>query len=215
MNKIIRNILLLLFLISCSKSYSQVFEYGFKIGITMSDIRMTDMPESHVNVDKPDIWRHDFDPRIGFNVSVTAGYYISSNIYLGIEPGYILKGANFSSSESKLDLHYWNLPIILKYKISDGIGIYLGPEFSKLINAELDFDGRIIDLDNFYNDQIEVSVLLGVDYEATKYFGLGIRYNYGLTKVSETKWTDESGNTDSICKENNHYLLFYATLSIK
>jgi len=204
----------ILFLTSSIKNYSQQFEYGIKIGIVISDIRMSDMPESHVNVDKPDIWKHDFDSKLGINISAIVGYHLNPKIYLGLEPGYILKGANFDASESKLDLHYWNLPVILKYMISDRMGIYLGPEFSKLINAELNFDGRTIDMDDFYNDIIEISILMGIDYQPVEYLGFGVRYNYGLTKVSQTKWTDELGNIDSICKENNHYILLYATLSI-
>jgi len=201
-------------LFAASSTFAQSFEYGIKIGVPISDISITNMPDTHINSDKPEIWKHYFYSKVGINVSLIGGYCLSSKIYIGIEPGYILKGANFDASESKLDLHYWNLPVILKYRISDRLGICFGPEFSKLITAELDFDGRIINMDSFY-DKVEASALFGVEYQAIKYFRLGIRYNYGFTKVSETNWFDESGNIYNSCKENNYYLLMYATLSIR
>nr|NQU89141.1 PorT family protein [Bacteroidota bacterium] len=189
--------------------YSQTFDFGFKAGITISDIRMTNMPQNHVNIDKPDIWKHDFASKPGLNLSINGGYHVNQSFYLGVEPGYILKGAKFTSSESKLDLHYLNLPVVLKYKVSNRTGIYLGPEFSVLLKARLDYNGQKIDMTGYYNGKPESSLLMGIDYQATSVIGFGIRYNWGLTKVSETVWTDEQGNLDSKCREYNHYFLIY------
>lgn len=205
-------IVVILCLVTFTGSRAGEYRYGFKIGLPISDIRMTDMPDEHINVDKPDIWRHDFGSKLGVNLSAFGTYQVAPQVYLGIEPGYILKGANFTESSSKLDLHYVNLPVVLKYEISDRVGIHLGPEFSILLKANLDFNGFTIDMKDFYDSGIETSVFLGAEYEAIELLGLGIRYSYGLTKVSETVWTEESGDIDSISKENNYYLLFYAAL---
>lgn len=201
-------------LITSAGIYAADFRWGIKTGITVSEIRMKDMPAEHINVDKPEIWRHDFDPKIGCNISFAGGYDLNSNIYVGIEPGYILKGANFDASNAKLDLHYFNLPVILKYRFSERISIYAGPEFSKLFKATLKFNSSTINMNDFYSSKIETSLFLGTEYQITKNISLGLRYSYGLTTISETEWTDESGFLDSLCKENNYYTLVYLSWEI-
>ena len=186
--------------------YSQNFEYGIKVGLPISCIGYSNRLNTHIHTDKTYDWMHYFKPRIGLNIGLIGRYNISSKISLRIEPGYILKGANFSSSSAKLDLHYWHLPIIGEYKISDNIGIYIGSEFSKLIKANL----GSINLDSFYNEMIETSILMGAERNISKNVGIGVRVNYGLTKVSETKWMDEEGIVYGTVKENNYYTLLYA-----
>lgn len=190
----------------------QKFEFGIKTGPVISNIGLSDLVSHHVNPDKPDIWFHYFTAKVGFNISLNIAYNISSKFFVGFEPGYILKGANFSDSESKLDLHYLNLPMIIQYNIGEKTNIYFGPEFSYLLNAELDFDGDKIDMDNFYNEKTETSIFLGVNYFISNGLGIGIRFNYGLTKVSETVWLDEAGNLIGKTKENNYYSLLYMSI---
>lgn len=189
------------------------FQYGGKIGMTRSDIRMTDMVSNHIDTDKPDIWRHDFIPKLGANASVFGVYQVGPEVYLRAEPGYILKGANFNDDNSKLSLHYLNLPILLKYQFSDRWGLLAGPEFSTLLKANLDVNGVNIDMKEFYDTGIETSVNVGIEYAATEQFWLGLRYSHGLTKVSETTWYDETGDVLGVVKEYNHYWLLYAAFS--
>lgn len=201
-------------LLTFTSAHSQSFDFGAKIGFPVSSIRITDQPQAHISADKPEIWRHFFESKVGFNISALAGYNLSPKIHLGIEPGYIIKGANFDGSDSKLSLHYLNFPVILKFRVSNHIGVLAGPEFSTLLKATLDFDGDNIDMKDFYDDVNEISLNIGVEYLATEKFGFGFRYNHGLTKVSETVWTDELGEIDSICKENNSYILLYSTIHL-
>lgn len=208
-------------LLSAGSAQSQEFDFGAKIGFPISIIRINTNTIDHILGDepeivgdKPEIWSHYRDPRVGFNISVLGGYNISLRFHLGIEPGYIIKGTAFAGADSKLSLHYLNLPVILKYRISDRIGIVAGPEFSTLLKATVKFDGDSIDLKDYYDDRAETSLNIGLEYQATERFGLGLRYNHGLTKVSETEWTNELGELDSIDKEHNHYVLLYSTIHL-
>jgi len=185
--------------------YSQKFDYGVKFGLPISNIDYSNLVDTHIMPDKPYIWMHEFKPKVGFNLSLTGGYSISSKIHIGIEPGYIIKGAKFDQSSQKLDLHYFNLPLLVKYEIFNQARVYLGAEFSKLIKAEL----GSINLDDFYNEKMESSILIGAEYIITKNIILGLRMNNGLTKVSETKWMDEAGTLYGTVKENNYYTLLY------
>lgn len=190
------------------------FRYGGKIGMSRSNIRMADRVTVHIDADKPDIWRHYFTPKIGVNASVFGEYQIGPEFFLRAEPGYILKGAGFSDDASKLSLHYLNLPILVKYQVSDRWGIYAGPEFSTLLKANLDYNGLSIDMKDFYDTGVETSVNVGLEFAATDEFQLGLRYNHGLTKVSETVWYDEAGSVLGAVKEYNDYWLLYAAFAI-
>ena len=210
--KNIYKILITFCLITLSnKGYSQNFEYGIIFGLPVSCIGYSNRLNTHIMPDKPYIWMHYFQPKVGLNFSLVGLYNINEKLTIAIEPGYVLKGANFSSGSSKLDLHYINIPIILKYKTKNDYGFYIGSEFSKLLNAELDFNGTK-NMDSFYNEKIETSILLGIDYRFAKHIELGVRCNYGLTKVSETNWMDESGMIYGTVKENNFYALFYTSI---
>ena len=204
--------ILLIIWISLSPLYCGNIQFGIKGGLIRSDIRMIDMPDSHINLDKPDIWRHDFSAKTGINFSMTAVYSLSGSFQIVAETGYIKKGAGFTSSESKLTLDYWNLPLILKYSLSKSIFIDGGLEFSYLLKARLDDDGTIIKLDESYDNNPEISVILGIERYINKILGMGVRYNFGVTHISRTKWTDELGNIDSICREYNHYLTLYLVI---
>lgn len=212
MRKLIITVTAILCLTAFASAYGGDFQYGVKLGSTLSSIRMTDRVYNHIDPDKPDIWFHYFTHKLGLSFGAFGGLYVSESIYLGIEPGYVIKGANFSDGNAKLNLSYLNLPVIVKYKVSDRIGILAGPEFSTPVTATLDYNGLEIDMKEFYDTGMETSVLLGVEYEATDQFALGLRYSYGLTKISETIWYDETGEVLGAVKEFNEYLLFYLAL---
>ncbi len=201
--------IMILCLTAFNAAYAGDFQYGFKLGTPISNIRLTDRVYEHYDADKPLIWMHYFTPKFGLNFSGFGGYYVTDEIYVGIEPGFIIKGAGFSDENSSLSLQYFNLPILMKYELSDRWRILAGPEFSTLVKASLDYNGLDIDMKEFYDNGVETSVNLGVEYTATDQFWLGVRYNYGLTKVSETLWYNETGDLLGAVKEYNYYWLFY------
>lgn len=211
-NSICKWILLTCCLLASRAGYSQCLEYGMKLGIPISHILIVHATYNHINVDKPEIWKHYFVARPGFNISLRGGYQLNPKVFLGIEPGYILKGIGFDDYNARLFLHYWNLPLLFKYTPSKSLGLCLGPEFALCSGAQLTFEGRDIDMNDFY-EPFETSFFIGVEFKASDNVGLGFRYNIGLTKISETQWSDESGNVLGIDKESNHYFLFYMTLT--
>lgn len=187
------------------------WQYGIKTGIPISNILYTNRVTTHILPDKPYIWMHNFENRTGLNISLNIGYNFGQKIYLGIEPGYLLKGAKFHDYSSNLDLQYINVPLILKYNITDKLRITTGPEFSKLINANL----GSIDLSDFYNERIEVSYFSGIEYRLNEIICLGVRISWGLNKISETRWMDENNMVYGVVGEKSIYLLPYFIYSFK
>lgn len=187
------------------------WQYGIKTGIPISNILYTNRVTTHIMPDKPYIWMHHFNTRAGFNISLNVGYDFRQKFYVGIEPGYLLKGAKFDDYSSSLDLHYINVPITLKYNITDKLCITTGPEFSKLIKADL----GSIDLSYFYNKRIEISYISGIEYRFNENISLGARISLGLNKISETKWMDENDDVYGVVGEKSIYILPYLIYSFK
>ena len=172
------------------------FEYGFKLGLPISTIHLSNLPSAHVNLDKPDIWRHAFTSRVGANISLYGGFYLSRKVHLRIEPGYIKKGAKFDMSNARLDLHYWNLPVVFKYRPSSVLGVCVGPAFSRLAKATLDYDSRQIDMFDSY-EKLEASLLIGLELQTADGFAFGLRDNRGLTKRPATVWRAPAAELDA------------------
>lgn len=67
------------------------------------------------------------------------------------------------------------LPLELKYRLIKKFDIYIGPNFSFLIDKK--------ELDKSFN----LGVALGISYKISSNFLINARYNYGLTKMYNRK----------------------------
>jgi len=73
----------------------------------------------------------------------------------------------------------------------------------------------VTEIDSFNIKKIGISLLPVVEHKLTRFIGLGMRYNHGLTKISKTRWYGEQDRLLGIVKENSYYLLFYTAMRIK
>ena len=199
--------LIILLLLQIVKS--DQIHYAIKTGVPISNILYTNRVTTHIMPDKPYIWMHHFNPRAGFNFALGVDYNLGQKFYVCIEPGYLLKGAKFHDYSSSLDLHYINVPLILKYRVSDNLRLTLGSEFSKLIKANL----GSIDLSDFYNKRIEISCISGFEYRFNENINFGLQLSLGLNKISETKWMDENNVVYGVVGEKSIYILPYLIYS--
>ena len=95
------------------------------------------------------------------------------------------------------NLVYIALPLMGKYYVDENFSIEFGPQLGYMlsgkINNKVTNDGGLSDeiLDNFNaegdfdienTNDLDFGINLGVGYDLTNELGIGIRYNYGLTK---------------------------------
>ena len=192
-------IVLLISIFIISTTYGQNIEFGLKGGLGLSNFCFINTNLSN-----------QYNPIFSYNVSGYFRFKLSDNFGLIAEPGYILKGAENNNSKVKNESSYINAPILLDYLISKKYSIYLGPEFSYLVNNNL------IKPNNYsqHNLGSEFSGTVGINYELSSNFDLGIRYNIGIKSFNGIVYNDKYG-TSQIASGHIYYFQIYGRYKFK
>jgi len=112
-----------------------------------------------------------FDQRTGFNIGLLGHIHRNSQWAVQPELVYSAQGAK------NHNLGYLNLPVLLQYMFDNGFRIQAGPQLGLMVSS---------DNDNAYKP-IDIALSVGVSYVVPSTgFGLDLRYNHGLTDISES-----------------------------
>ena len=136
--------------------------FGIKGGVNFSKLEIPDIHTSN---------------KTGYHLGA---YSLFKFAKIGIQPEFI-----FSQQGAKVDLGHWdakyiNIPVILKLYLAAGFNLQAGPQFGFLNKAEL--NGNSIE-DNIKKS--DVSVGLGLGWDAPIGLKLDARYNMGVTDNSD------------------------------
>ncbi len=116
----------------------------------------------------------------GFVAGVFAGFKVSEKVGVQAELLYSQQGADLDLGE--FDLDYVNVPLILKYFISGGLNLQVGPQFGFLVND--DISGVFGDIaDQINANEFDVAGVVGVGFDFPMGIRLDGRYSFGLTDV--------------------------------
>jgi hypothetical protein len=144
------------------------------------------------------------------------GFYVGAGVNLplgdivSIEPsliytqrGYGLKG-NLTINALKIDalqaratsqMHYIDLPVLLKVKPAGGITLFAGPQVSYLVKNNLRADVAVLgfslvntdlDITNQFN-KFDVGVTGGIGYEFENGFGISAAYERGFNRLDNNE----------------------------
>ena len=154
-------LLLCIVAINCTL-FGQRIDIGIKGGVNFSRLEIPDISTSQ---------------KTGYHLGAYSLFKFGK---LGIQPEFI-----FSQQGSKVDLGHWdvkyvNIPVILKLYLAAGFNLQAGPQFGFLNKAEL--DGNSIE-DNIKKS--DVSIGLGLGWDAPIGLKLDARYNMGVTDNSD------------------------------
>lgn len=158
-----KRIILLLGIVAINYiSFGQRIDIGIKGGVNFSKLEIPDSKTSK---------------KTGYHFGA---YTLFKFGKLGVQPE-----ITFSQQGSKVDLGNWdakyiNIPIILKLYLAGGFNMQAGPQFGFLNKAELDGNSIEDDLKN-----ADVSLGLGLGWDAPLGLKLDARYNLGLTDNSD------------------------------
>ncbi len=120
-----------------------------------------------------------------FNLGVMAEIKISEKF--SFQPELIYSGQGFGSSDSAegtIALNYLNVPLIGKYYVTEKLSLEAGPQIGFLISTK----GGTQD----YEDLIKATdfgVNLGLGYKLDNGLNFGLRYNLGLSNISDVSGT--------------------------
>ena len=128
-----------------------------------------------------------FDKVTGYHFGLLGHIHLNSQWAIQPELVYSNQGAMYS--DTKYNLDYINVPLILQFMFDNGFRLQAGPQLGFLVRAENKDDLNPIDL----------SVGVGMSYvvPATG-FGFDVRYNHGISNISKD---------DAIKSTNNGFQL--------
>jgi opacity protein-like surface antigen len=114
---------------------------------------------------------------------VTANFAISDMFSVQPELLYNLKGTQINEGHDRLDLHYIDLPILLKVN-AEGPYFEAGPQVGYLISAKLGGDTKTR-IETKSLQGLSLGYVAGVGYQLTSGLSLGVRFNGGISSVGK------------------------------
>lgn len=182
---------------------------GVKGGVNFSNMYTEDVDDNNVLT--------------SFNAGLYASIPLTNRLAIQPEFLYSRKGSElvydnaFATGKAKFKLNYIEVPVLLKINIAENFNIHAGPYFAYLINADVTNEtdnGNFNFEESFDNDDFNkfdygLSAGLGFDFNS---FGIGARYNYGLSTVGKER--DILGTSYTLPDGKNSNLSVYLSLNL-
>jgi hypothetical protein len=123
--------------------------------------------------------------KLGLHLGMLAHFHLNKTIGFQPELVYSVEGAKqvYLGKDFNWNFHYLNIPMMIQYMFDNGFRIEAGPQIGFLLKSEIkDASGS----DNYTSKykKINPSIGVGLNYLTYSGFGIGGRYNFGLTNVS-------------------------------
>ena len=119
---------------------------------------------------------------IGLHIGGLASIEVSDLFH--VQPELVFSTQGAKAPGGTLDLDYLNIPVLAKYTIVKGLNIEAGPQFGFLLSAKAkDNAGNSANVSSSFKS-LDLSLALGASYDITKMIGVDVRYNAGLSDIS-------------------------------
>ncbi|MDQ3682595.1 MAG: PorT family protein [Bacteroidota bacterium] len=149
-------------------------KFGLKAGVNISSLNIEDFDEN--------------DTRIGLHIGGLAHIHLGAAEQWALQPElvYSQEGGKIKTSlgTTKVKLDYINIPVMFQYMFNNGFRIEAGPQLGLLVNSKYDADGDEEDADDDFKST-NVSLGFGLSYLSDSGFGIGGRYNLGVSDIGE------------------------------
>lgn len=146
--------------------------------------------------------RSDYTYALGGLGGVTANFALSDLISIQPELLYNLKGTQINNSSDRLDLHYIDLPILVKVN-ADGPYFEAGPQVGYLISAKRGgLNKTRIETKDLQG--LSLGYVAGLGYKLTSGLSLGVRFNGGITSVGK-----DNGEYDQQRNQSFNFVVGY------
>jgi hypothetical protein len=153
--------------------------FGLKGGVNLSQWKIEDAEDDALK------------NRVGFHIGLLSHIHLSDQIGLQPEVQYSLEGTEqeFAGEDFDYKLGYLNVPIMLQYMFDNGFRLEAGPQFGFLLSAEQEGDVNEDIKDLFKPTNVGLGV--GLNYLSHSGFGIGGRYIFGLSDISDVEGSNE------------------------
>lgn len=184
-------------------------KFGVKGGLNMSNLYTEDVDDQNV--------------LLGFNLGLFVEMPITSRVSIQPELLYTTKGAElkynnaFAQGTGKFRLNYIEVPLLLKLNVTKNFDVHFGPYAAYLIDSKItneDANGNInfeedVNEDDLNKLDFGLAAGIGINFDG---FGIGARYNYGLTTVGKERTF--LGQSYTFPDSKNSVLSIFATISL-
>ncbi|HEX2534361.1 MAG TPA: porin family protein [Chitinophagaceae bacterium] len=149
-------------------------QFGLKAGLNLADL-------------KTDFYSNQ-SKKSGFHIGGLAHIHLNRHLAVQPEIVYSQQGTDVhlsSNLDAEMELSYINIPVMIQY-MNRGVRIETGPQVGFLAGSEFDYsDGQEQDIKDKLK-KVDFSWGFGVGYLSPVNFGLGIRYNLGISNINES-----------------------------
>jgi opacity protein-like surface antigen len=130
----------------------------------------------------------EYDPKAGFHAGLIGHIHLTRQWALQPEIVYSAQGAKITNAgvETKFNLGYINLPVLVQYMFDNGFRLQAGPQLGFLMNAESKSNEFSTDIkDNLQT--VDLALGFGGGYvNPSTGLGIDLRYNVGLSNINES-----------------------------
>lgn len=129
----------------------------------------------------------EYDSKVGFHAGLIGHIHLTRQFAVQPELVYSLQGAKYTNGgvESKLNLGYINIPVLLQYMFDNGFRLQAGPQVGFMLNAKTEIDDVKTDVKDAFKT-VDLGLGFGAGYVTTSGFGIDARYNLGLSDITES-----------------------------
>jgi hypothetical protein len=189
--------LMLMFFMVPNSLYAQNLSYGIKGGLNLSTLTVADADDSNIIP--------------GFHAGLFADIFVADKVSIGPEIHFSTKGVkatydanllglNLATGETRLDLYYVDIPVYVKYYLSEDFNFHLGPYAGMLTKAKIETDAELLDfIEVDDSENMDREVFNTLDYGVSMGLGfivepvrIGFNYNLGLNRVAKEDDSMES-----------------------
>ncbi|MDY0780479.1 porin family protein [Tenacibaculum sp. IB213877] len=161
--------------------------FGIKGGLNLSDL--TNFEKSfEEEVESESI-------RTSFHVGIFNEFKVSDHFSIQPEVLYSSQGVNNESDgiDGKVQLDYINVPVMLKFYLTEGFYLESGPQIGFLVNDDIEVGNIIFNDDDTFNS-VDYSMNLGLGFKLGEKVFLNARYGFGLNGVFDGLENDSDSN---------------------
>lgn len=129
----------------------------------------------------------EYDTRVGFHAGLLGHIHLSKQWAVQPELVYSAQGAKstVTSPDTKINLGYINLPIMIQYMFDNGFRVQAGPQAGFLISAKTEADNKSTDIKDELKT-VDFALGFGAGYiHSASGFGIDARYNLGLSNIND------------------------------
>ncbi|RYY84175.1 MAG: PorT family protein [Chitinophagaceae bacterium] len=107
---------------------------------------------------------------------------------IALQPEVVYSGQGFKATNNNVEytmaLDYLNVPFMLQYMFDNGFRVEAGPQVGVLLSGKIKDASGSTDIKTRFKEA-DFGIGLGANYLSYSGFGIGARYNFGITKITK------------------------------